>query len=121
MHETPAQQGSRLLSALEDLARQERAALGAQDFAGLAAVQERIAPVIEHLAGKLGSAALAPWRDRIARLRDWRAETARQLDAALARTRAALQETHAVRRRVAQVAPAYGRPRPAGPQVALVG
>ncbi len=106
---SPAQRCARLVSALEDLAAQEEASVRALDFAAVDAIQERASALIDALVAQ--SATLNPaLRARLAAVRTRRAATSDGLEAEIGRTRESLRETGATQRRVAQIAPAYGRP-----------
>jgi hypothetical protein len=107
--ETPAQRCARLVGAFEDLAGQEAAAVAAGDFEAVAAVQARIEPAIAFLVANANFVSLGSLRTRIADASARRQETARCLADQLARTREALGELKTNQRRLARVAPVYGR------------
>lgn len=106
--ETAAQICTRLLGALEDMADGEAASLRHQDFAALAEIQDRSAPLIEYLA--LHGPAVA---DHALRARVWeylrrRAQTGERLELQLAEARTEVRRTQDGQRRVARIAPVYG-------------
>lgn len=107
--ETPAQTCARLVAALEDLVAQEATALQARDFAAVVQIQDRAAPLVEHLAAHVDDIVEPRLRERIGRIRAQRHRSGEWLAEQIERTRQELLQTHASRRRVAQVAPAYGR------------
>ena len=107
--ETAAQRCRRIVGALEDLVHQESASLAKRDWAGAEAVQERAAPLVDFLAASSPSIADdAALRARIAALQQRRAETSRSLGLQIAQAKNELQQALAAKRRVAQIAPAYG-------------
>ncbi len=107
--ETPAQVCRRLLAALEDLAAQETTALAASDFATLAALSRRAAPLVEHLAEHGPGLADAPFRARVQALLARRRQNDDLLADHLARTKTELKRAQESQRRVAQIASIYGR------------
>jgi hypothetical protein len=112
--ETPAQRCARIVGALEDLAAQEAAAIETHDFAGALTVQDRAEPLVDFIvrdahAGVCDGAITS----RISAVQMLRARTSEKLAQEMARTRNELQRMQATKSRVAQVAPAYGRSRPA--------
>lgn len=119
--ETPAQTCARLLAALEDLADQEAATLEARDFAAVAAIQDRAAPLVSLLAAQANGMRDVALRARIDRLRQRRAQTGAWLHTEMARLREELQQTQVAQRTVAQVAPAYGSRAHATRQLSMVG
>lgn len=120
--ETPVQRCSRLAAALADLAAQEAAALAARDIEAVLALQERAAPLVEFLSGQAGEIAChAPLAAQLAAVHARRAQSARSLAAEVEKSRGALREAGAARRRIAQIAPAYGRGAPTATQLCAVG
>lgn len=111
--ETTAQTCSRLLTALEDLAAQEAAALDARDFPAAVAIQGRAAPLVEHLAahGPPVADKDPAFRARVAAFHAHRLQMGEWLATQVARAREELREMDSSRRRVAQIAPVYGRAR----------
>src|SRR4051794_4832065 len=107
--ETPAQMCVRLVTALENLAAQEAACLQNRDYAAVVQIQERAAPLVEHLAAHGPEVADGKLRARIAALLQQRHENGVRLSAEIGRTRQQLQDLQATQRRAAQVAPVYGR------------
>lgn len=106
--ENSAQKCARILSALEDLAGQETAALQSGHFAAAAEILSRAAPLIDFLAGD-GTAALdRTLRERLRCVAELRARNSAWLARELARTRDELRHTQAAERRVSRVAPVYG-------------
>jgi hypothetical protein len=106
--ETPAQMCARLVAALEDLSSQEAISLQTRNFAAAISIQERAAPLVEHLAVHGPEVADELLRCRIAALLERRHETGRWLVTEIERTRQQLHAMDVNRRRVAQVAPVYG-------------
>jgi hypothetical protein len=107
--ETPAQMCARLLTALEDLAAQESATLQARDFTAAIAIQDRAAPLVELLAAHREEMNDPMLRARVAELSARRSRTGEWLAEQMARVREELRHSDVARRRVAQVAPVYGR------------
>ena len=118
--ETGVQRCSRLVAALEDLAQEESTALAHRDFSAVLTLQERAGPLISFLAAATETDR-AELIDRLEALHSRRERTHRALTAELEGTRRALQETSVAQNRVAQVAPAYGRPSFSRPQLFAVG
>jgi hypothetical protein len=107
--ETSAQRCWRILAALEDLVHQESASLAKRDWMGAETVQQRAAPLVDFLAAHgPASADDAALRERIATLQQRRAETSRSLNLQIAQAKSELQQAQAARRRLGQIAPAYG-------------
>jgi hypothetical protein len=119
--ETPAQRCARIVSALEDLVNQEAAALRAGDFDAVNEIQDRAAPLVEFLALHATEGDTPQLRQRIGTLETQRQRSADELDAGIARLRDEMQRTTVARRRVAQIAPVYGRPSAPRPQLRAVG
>jgi hypothetical protein len=119
--ETPAQMCTRLLTALEDLAAQEAATLQARDFATAIAIQDRAAPLVELLAAHREELNDPTLRARVAELFARRSRTGEWLAEQMARVREELRQTDVARRRVAQVAPVYGRASTLPRQLSAVG
>ena len=105
---TPAETCARLLGALEDLAAQEALLLRGADFPGVLATQERAAPLVERLAALAGTGDAAV-RLRVSAVLTLRSSSLDWLGAEMTRVRAELQSMQVSRRRIAQIAPAYGR------------
>jgi hypothetical protein len=106
--ETRAQTLARLLSALEDLSEHETLLLRAEDYTGVLETQQRAAPVVERLT-RLADAADGKTRQRIAAVLAKRQRSYDWLSAKIACVRGELRELQASQRRIAQIAPAYGR------------
>ena len=121
--ETPAQTCVRLLTALEDLAVQESAALEARDFATAVTIQTRAAPLVAHLAahGPAIAEKDAAFRARVAALQARRLRSGEWLATQVARAREELVQMQASQRRVARIAPAYGQVGRKSRQLSLVG
>ncbi len=104
-----AQDCARMVTALADLADQEGAALRAGDYAAVAGIQTRCAPLLEFL-----SAHAETMRDRadlvgeLRRIRALRNASSSHLQNRLDETRDELGTLQSSRRRLNQVAPAYG-------------
>ncbi|MCX6953346.1 MAG: hypothetical protein NTV51_14425 [Verrucomicrobia bacterium] len=107
--ETPAQTCARLLGALEELADAEAATLRHRDFAAVADIQDRAAPLIEYLATHGPAVADNALRARVWEFLRRRAQTGEWLDLQLAEARAELQGMQASQHRVARIAPVYGK------------
>jgi hypothetical protein len=120
--ETSAQKCERIVAALEDLAAQEAASVAHNDFAGVQALHERTAPLVEFLAAvgaeTLGAAGL---RRRLTAVYELRARSGEVLHAAMARVRSELALTEAGQRRAARIAPAYGAQAVRSPRLQVVG
>ena len=111
--ESPAQTCARLLVALEELVAQEAGRLEARDFAAVVRIQERAAPLIEHLAVHGREISDEAFRARVRAVLARRQRTGEWLGAQLARVREELRQTVIAQRRMAQMAPAYaGMSRP---------
>jgi hypothetical protein len=106
MPTTPGQV-SRVLGALEDLASQEELLLHAEDYAEVAAVQVRMAPLVHFLVEE-EAAADAALRQRIASFVARRDRTQQRLATEVGKMREEMVQLEASRRRIARVAPAYG-------------
>ncbi len=107
--ETPAQTCARLVAALEDLVAREAATLEARDFAAVVHLQERCAPLVELLGAHHAAVTDAALRERIRALISRRQQTGEWLAEQIEKTKRALQQANEGRRRVAQIAPVYGR------------
>ncbi len=107
--ETPVQKCARLVTALEDLVAQEAVCLQTRDFAAAISIQDRAAPLVEHLSLHGPNVADQALRRRVETLIARRNDTATWLATELRQTREQLLGLQASQRRVAKVAPAYGR------------
>jgi hypothetical protein len=107
--ETPAQRCGRLVAALDDLAAQEAVALHARRFEEARAVQNRAAPLVDFLVACGVDVADDALRSRVSALLLRRNQTDKWLADQIERVRAELQQSEETQRRLAQVAPAYGR------------
>jgi hypothetical protein len=112
--ETPAQTCLRLMVALEELAASEEAAMQTRDFVAAVEIQDRAAPLVEHLAVHGPAVADDSLRARVGTLLRRRARTGEWLAAQIAQAREELQGTRASQHRVARIAPVYGSVRGAG-------
>jgi hypothetical protein len=119
--ETPAQTCARLVAALEDLVAQEAATLEARDFATVVHLQERAAPLVEHLATHSAEVVDVSLRERIRMLLERRQQSGEWLAAQIEQTKEALRLNDERRHRVTQIAPAYGRSRYAPQRFSAVG
>ena len=119
--ETTGQACDRLVTALEDLLAQEAAALAQGDFGAALELQERAAPLVDYLAAHGPRAAAPALRSRIGALCERRSAAGDRLAAAIARVREELGDTQTAQRRVARIAPAYGRSSAAARQLSAVG
>lgn len=120
--ESPVQRCTRIVTALEDLAGQEAAALAHRDFATVLALQDRTTPLVEFLITSGATQMREPGlRRRVRALHELRQKTSETLAVAMANTRADLQQTQVAQRRVAQIAPAYGQNAPRVSQLQAVG
>ncbi len=105
--ETPEQKCLRLLGALEDLAQAENASLLAGDAEGLAALQDRAAPLVAYLAEHGAAVTSEATRRRVAAWLEHRRQTESFFAGHIARMQERMREIDAARRRVARLAPAY--------------
>lgn len=112
--ETAAQACARLVTALEDLAAQEAVCLQTRNFDAVVSIQNRAAPLVEHLAKHGPEVADDELRNRIAAVLARRTETGAWLMAEIERTRERLNSLQANQRRVSKIAPAYSQS--AGPR-----
>lgn len=108
--ETPAKKCARLLVALEDLTTQEAGAIAARDAVALQQIQRRAEPVILYLCQHAGEVSGAWARHRVAALVERRSRALSKLSAQVEGARARLEDVHSNQRRVAVLAPMYGRP-----------
>ncbi len=106
--QTPAQRSARLVAALEDLAAQEEASLHARDFSAVAEIQLRTAALVTDLVAHAKEIAPA-MRARLAEVHARRERAGAWLAREVECTREALHETNQAQRRVARIAPVYGR------------
>lgn len=121
MKETPAQTCARIVTALEDLARQEAAVLQSRNFSAAVLLQERAAPLVEHLVAHEGDVTSSDLRSRIAAVSALRSQTGEWLATQIERAREELQQMDASQRRIARVAPVYGSGTPRRSQLSVVG
>ena len=120
--ETASERCARIVTALEDLAAQEAAGVSHRDLAGVQALHERTAPLIEFLASVGSDVLSAPGlRRRLIAVYELRHRSGEALAAAMARTRLKLTQTEVAQRRVARIAPAYGDHGLRTPQLHAVG
>ncbi len=105
---TTAQTCARLLVALEDLSAQEAATLREGDFAAVAEIQARSAPLVEYLGTHGPAIADGAFLARMRALLLRRSESAEWLAAQIERTREELRQTQASEQRAARIAPVYG-------------
>jgi hypothetical protein len=121
--ESPAQTCARLVAALEDLVAREAATLEVRDFAAVVHLQERCAPLVALLGAHADDVTDPALRARIRALIERRNQTGEWLSEQIEKTREALAVANEGRRRVAQIAPAYGRgaPVPIRGQLCAVG
>lgn len=106
MPTTPGQFG-RVLSALEDFVSQEELMMRAEDYAEVAAVQVRMAPLVQFLVEE-AAVADAPLQQRIALVVARRDRTRHRLATEVGKIREEMVQLEVSRRRIARVAPAYG-------------
>ena len=119
--DTSAQTCRRLLAALEDLAAQETTALAAGDFAELAKLSRRAAPLVEHLAAHGPAVADHSFRSRVHALLERRRHNDAVLSEQLARAKLELKRANESQRRIAQIGSIYGRPGAATRALSAVG
>ncbi len=105
----PRQTFSRLLGALDELVAQETGTLGEGDYAATLEIQRRAQPLVEALSGLGIAAADDLARARVAGLLARRQHNIDFLESQLATARAELLSVQESTRRVACIAPAYGR------------
>lgn len=106
--ETPAQTCSRLMTALEELAAQEEAAVRTSDFAAAMEIQGRAEPLVGHLAAHGPAIADHTLRTRVWSFLRRRAQTEEVLAAKISEAREEMQRTRAGQHRAARMAPVYG-------------
>lgn len=104
-----AQDCARMVTALADLADQESAALRAGDYAAAAEIQGRCAPLLEFLSVHAESIrGRAELTGQLRQIRAQRNESSAQLEARIEAARTELGTLQSSRRRLNQIAPAYG-------------
>jgi polyphosphate kinase len=113
--EAPRQAFTRLLNALDALVDQERNTVLAGDFTAVEEIQRRADPLIERLRSLGVDAADELARVRVAGLLARRQHNIDLIESQLTAARAELFAVQESTRRVACIAPAYGRPRNAPP------
>jgi polyphosphate kinase len=113
--EAPRQAFTRLLNALDTLVEQERNTVLAGDFAAVEDIQRRADPLIERLRSLGVDASDELARARVAGLLARRQHNIELIEAQLATARDELFAVQESTRRVACIAPAYGRARSAPP------
>ncbi len=118
--ETPAQMLLRLLAAFEDLVAQEALLLQTDNYAAVLEMQDRTAPLVSRLI-ELAKVADAAARDRLAGVLMRRQRSQDLLSKQIARIREELNEIRSSQRRVAQIAPVYGRSGGGSPRLSAVG
>jgi hypothetical protein len=118
--ETPPQKVARLLTALEDLSRQEALQVRSGDYQGAVQTQRRIDPLVGCLA-ELGAAAGLTTRTRVASVIELRRSSEDRLATALARGREELRQMRTNHRRLSQLRPAYGTVPSGGRQLSARG
>ncbi len=104
-----AQDCARMVTALADLAEQENAALRAADYEAVSEIQTRCAPLLEFLS--VHAELMRHRTDLVAELRRIRAlrnESSSHLGDRLDEARTELGGVQSSRRRLNQIAPAYG-------------
>ena len=109
MKQSPRQKFNRLLGALDELVAQETATLADRDFEGVREIQERAAPVVAGLAELGPDVADELARARVAGLLARRQHNIDFIETQLATVREELQSLQESTRRVASIAPVYGR------------
>lgn len=119
--ETTAQTCARLLVAFEDLSAQEAMALREGDFAAVADIQARSAPLVEYLGDHGPATADQVFLARIRALLLRRKESADWLAAQIEQTREELRQTRASEQRAARIAPVYGSNVPPVTRLSAVG
>lgn len=106
--ETSAQRVARLITALEELITEEATTLRHGDYAAAATIAGRAQPVVDWIVNH--ASLLTPeTRERLVAVQAERAANETLLADELARAREALRQVATSRRRVAQIAPVYGR------------
>jgi len=105
---TPAQACTRILSALEELVREEMVTLKSGDLSAMVDIQARIEPLVDFLMAQAEGALDADVKSRITALHATRADTVTLLIAQMARNRTELLAISGRQRVIAQLAPAYG-------------
>jgi hypothetical protein len=107
--QSPRQKFHRLVGALDELVAQETATLADRDFATVSEIQERAAPIVAGLAALGPDVADELARARVAGLLARRQHNIDFIEAQLATARDELQALQESTRRVASIAPVYGR------------
>ena len=108
--ETPSQTAQRIITALEEFARQESVLLRSLDLVEAVQISERAAPLVQRLCELAGHPEVAGLRPRVEELVAFRRRQATLLDAHLARLQRELHRINDARVRLSRVAPAYGGP-----------
>lgn len=109
MTETPRRRFSRLLAALDDLVEREAIGVAARDLVTVGEMQQRAAPLVAGLAELGMEAADEAARARVAALLARRQHSINLMESQLAVLREELLALGEGTRRVAQIAPVYGR------------
>jgi hypothetical protein len=109
MKEAPRQTFTRLVDALDQLVMQEGATLAARDFMAVEEIQRRADPVVARLHALGADVADDLARARVAGLLARRQHNLDLLETQLATARAELLAVQESTRRVACIAPVYGR------------
>jgi hypothetical protein len=108
--QTTAQTCARLLSALEDLGEREATMVREGDFAMVAELQARAAPLVDYLGTHGPAVADSAFLARIRAFLQRRQESDEWLAARIAQTRSELQQIRASEVRAARIRPAYSAP-----------
>lgn len=119
--ESPAQTCARLLAALEDLVTEEAGLLAEEQIVEMVALQDRMAPLVEHLVS-LAPIADGGVRQRVRALVERRAYTGADLAIRIVHLRQELDRVAETRHTVNRIAPVYGMaPQAAPSQFSAVG
>lgn len=108
--ESTAQTCARLLAALEDIGEREAAMVREDDFAMVAELQARAAPLVEYLGTHGPAIADGPFLARIRAFLLRRKDSCDWLAARIAQTRAELQQIRATEIRATRILPVYSAP-----------
>ncbi len=113
--ETPLASAARLLTALEELVRQETLLIRTMDFVEAVGIRERMAPLVEKLCALARDGEVATLRPRLDGLLERCGQNHHFLDGQLERLQGELNRVTEARGRLRRLAPAYRSGRaPAG-------
>ncbi|MDQ5978498.1 MAG: hypothetical protein QG602_1472 [Verrucomicrobiota bacterium] len=108
--ETPFQTATRLLTALDELVREEITLIRTMDFVEAVGIRERTGPLVEKLCSLAEDPAVAALQPRVRVLLDRWSQNHHFLETQLVRLQAELGRVNEARGRLRRVVPAYLRP-----------